>query len=210
MKSFTKICGSLIFLISFTLSSHLFAQEGHIELSAFSITRMEHQVTIDWTAEKASGSAVFEVQRSSNGHVFETIARIEEQATMLSDNSYETIDTHPPAGRVQYRIKRLSANHKPQVFETLSLDMGHSGNSMKISHLLVDKQSLRFQLSNPSSAALHIQITSLSGQLIAEGEAEAGKTNIDVAFPLSSLSAGMYVLNVKNVQGKAIREKFLY
>jgi len=188
-----------LLLITFSIATQpLNAQLDMAFISDFSITSNNSVNRLSWTIEKNQGVGSFDVERSTNGKDFKTVAVL--LATeKLNTESYIYSDTTTSLDMVMYRLKILSKTQhafysrvvlvKSKMIASYSIKV--IGNPVK------DKLSFNYNSKNAQQA--DIKVYSLCGKVIFSQKITSSSGNNLITIPLNSdFAPGMYVLEMNN------------
>jgi hypothetical protein len=78
-----------------------------VELLDFDATPKKGHVLIEWATATETGNKAFEVQRSADGSVYTSIARVEGEGTSVQAHHYSLKDEDPLKGLSYYRLKQI-------------------------------------------------------------------------------------------------------
>jgi hypothetical protein len=164
-----------------------------VVLTSFSARRNSQSVELRWTTASETNSAAFEIQRSTDGHSFTTMATVAGQGQSSSPQHYTTLDRNPVAGISYYRLRQLdidgSESFSPVVAVTSEQD---------VSLFPVPAHTtLTIML---SAANARYRIVNTTGSVVSTGEVSGTTAMINVA----SLPAGLYQLEVISSTGRVV------
>ena len=145
-----------------------------------------NDVKIDWATATESDNDYFEVQRSSNGIEFESIATIPGQGFSVTTTLYQELDTDPLSGLSYYRLKQVDIDGTEQFSHVVPIRFEADGI-----HGWVNEDIL--YVSHGMSGTPY-SIFDASGKLIM-----SGTLGIEVAsFDISTLPRGAYLFRAEN------------
>ncbi|WP_201983195.1 T9SS type A sorting domain-containing protein [Hymenobacter rubidus] len=81
-----------------------------VELTRFDATAKAQGINLAWTTASEKNSARFEVQRSADGEVFETIGTVKAQGNSTRVHEYAFADGKPLAGLSYYRLRQVDTD----------------------------------------------------------------------------------------------------
>lgn len=81
-----------------------------VELSSFSARVEAHTVAVEWSTHSERNNYGFELQKSRDGQLFETVAFIHGGGTTSTPRSYRYSDDEVQSGRYYYRLKQIDLN----------------------------------------------------------------------------------------------------
>jgi len=94
-----------------------------IHLSSFNGFAIGDVVLLNWTTDSEINNAYFEVQRSANGVIWETISEISAAGNSNRSVSYTIEDYEPKAGTNYYRLKQVDFDGKFTISEAIDVDV---------------------------------------------------------------------------------------
>lgn len=111
-----------VFLLAHTVTSAQSKKAG-IKYTSFTVNEVQKKIIIDWAVDDKVAANYFEIQRSSDGINFRTIAMVMgPDPKQASADSYECFDK--PASKTQkyfYRLNHISADGESDLSETKML-----------------------------------------------------------------------------------------
>lgn len=131
--------------IGMTYPSLLTAGVLPIKLSGFTVSREDKRVKLEWSTASEQNNDRYEIQRSSDGKTWSTIASIKGQGTTAASNTYKVYDDSPLSGLNYYVIKQYDVN-------------GHSYQSEVKILRMPDVKSIIFVSPNPSRSGINFSI----------------------------------------------------
>lgn len=81
-----------------------------VELVRFVAARQAGQVRLNWETASEKSSSYFDIQRSTDGRVFENLGRVAAAGTTSQRRSYSFLDTEPPAATTYYRLHQVDTD----------------------------------------------------------------------------------------------------
>jgi len=173
-----------------------------VKLVSFKASRYETEnVLLEWITTQEENNSHFEVQRSFDGKVFETIGEVPATVTQgNAPNRYTFIDRNPGEGVNYYRLKQ---NDKPGELG----GMGRYEFSNVIS-ILFDSGNLVKVYPNPVSDEMQIESSKIRGELQWKLYDAAGMNILKgngSKVNIKSLPAGTYILEIAVEGGQYIR-----
>ena len=160
-----------------------------VKLSSFTSTVNNCMVNLNWTAQSQTDFKDYEVQYSTDGSTFHTIADIA-AASSSSDQKYSFQQANPQPGRAFYRLKMVDLDGHFEYSKTLAMR--------------VDCSKMQFSVyPNPVIDILNVNITNLQsvmtaklfnsdGKLIYTGNMISGTNTIN----MSKFASGVYLLRL--------------
>lgn len=182
------------------LQRNIFPATVPIAIWDYSATHQNNEVVLHWKATAHSELRNLYVQRSDNGISFETIGSI----PSASNGQYRFTDPAPLHGRNFYRIKIIGNNGEQK--QSAIIEINHGSTDLWVNDIYPNPVGDRLQLKMTASkkTELHISILNASGQSIFKAQKTIEGT-IQYYYNCSALSAGHYVLQIKNGKDKIIK-----
>lgn len=104
-----------------------------IELVDFEVERyMDDNVKISWTTASEINNSHFEVERSSNGHDFDLVAKVESYGNSNTLEKYSIIDNAPIQGINYYRLKQIDLDGTAQYSSIRTIQFSTSSEKIKV------------------------------------------------------------------------------
>jgi len=183
--------------IGMTYPSLITAGVLPIKLSGFTVSREDKRVKLEWTTASEQNNSRFEIQRSSDGKTWNTIANVKGQGTTAASNAYKVYDNSPLSGINYYVIKQYDVN-------------GHSYQSDVKILRMPDVKSIIFVSPNPSRSGINFNIvnrgasnveatvTTMNGNIIHREIFNNVQPNSLIKLNLKQQPApGVYILKLK-------------
>ena len=193
-----KKCFTLL-LITFSIATQtLKAQLDMAFISNFSITSNNSVNRLTWTIANNQGINSFDVERSTNGKDFKTVAVV--MATeKYNTESYIYPDTTTSPDKIMYRLRILSKTQHA-FYSTIALVK----SKLTLNHNIKilgnpAKEKLSFNYNSKNVQQADIKIYDLRGKLIFNQKISIFTGNNLITIPLiSDFAPGMYVIEMSN------------
>lgn len=163
-----------------------------IQLAYFRGKRKGSSVQLNWSTEVEINNAFFEIEYSTNGKDFKSIAYIEGAGTSTRALFYDFQHKAPVAGINYYRLKQTDFDEAYSYSDIVSVEISkETASRVKVfPNPVVD----RFSLTHDSEEEIgQVELFSLFGQRIVETWSQAQSS---YTLP-TSLLPGQYILRVK-------------
>lgn len=160
---------------------------------------------IKFIARNEVNVKLFEVQRSIDGRVFETINSINSKSTSTaSTNTYSYFDINSVHNNVYYRIKEVSANGLIAYSNVIYLK-GNKSSGLTISTIYPNpaNNSIKVSVVSPKNNDLNIIITDVNGKIISLINKTAVSGDNLFVLDISKLASTTYFLTVKDKQNNS-------
>jgi hypothetical protein len=165
-----------------------------VVLSDFSVRLNNSQVELSWTTDMESNSARFEVERSTDGVKWTTIATITAKGNSSIVTKYASVDKTPAAGINYYRLKMVDLDNTHDFSEVKSIKTIASANVRVYPNPAKDVVNI----SLPATAAL-VRFLNTAGQILQERKSVNGNSTISI--DVTNYNAGTYMVQVINTDG---------
>ena len=167
-------------------------------------------VKVDWEVAGEVNLRSYEVERSTDGSTFTTVASV--KATGNSNTQdYSWTDLNVPAGVLYYRIKSIGVSGENKYSTTVKVNRGNAGKSIVISPNPVDGNMINLQFNNKVQGKYSIRMLNIAGQsLFSTVTNHAGGTgNHSLAIP-AGCKKGTYLLEITAPDRMKTVQKLIY
>ena len=187
-----------LLLISFSITTQsLNAQLDLAFISNFSGNSTNSCNHLTWTIASNQSISSFEVEKSTNGKDFKTIAVLVATEKFNTEN-YTYADTAISADKIMYRLRVLIRRSQNEFYSRIIFvrsKMKPDDNIRIMENPVKDKLSFIYNSTEVQQAA--IKIYSLTGKILVNQKISSFKGNNLITIPLSSgFTPGMYVLEI--------------
>ncbi len=165
---------------------------------------------LKWSTKTEIGNKGFEIQRSSDGNLFTTIAFVASKAPLGNSSqtiNYEFTDNSPNASANYYRIKQVDNNGKP-TFSNIALLNRALANLKGIITFYPNpvKSMLNLQLAGSVEGNDLLTITNMNGVTVLQQAIHTTGSLQNVNINVSRLPVGAYIVRLN---GEARSAKFI-
>jgi len=94
-----------------------------VELTSFSATVNEMNVTLNWATATETNNMGFEVQRSSNGSDYKRIAFVQGHGTVVETQNYTYSDKILEVGTYTYRLKQIDFDGTSEFSDVVEIEV---------------------------------------------------------------------------------------
>ena len=136
-----------------------------VDLTSFDAHVEGEAVVLKWATSSETDNAYFEIETSTDGARFESIAKIEGAGTVATAQSYSYTDENPNNGVNYYRLKQVDTDGNFEHFEIVSVRLDKEGKTFDVTPNPVGAFA-RVQLTENISEEAHIELISATGQTI--------------------------------------------
>lgn len=165
-----------------------------VVLSDFSVRPNNSHIELSWTTDMESNTARFEVERSTDGVKWTTIATIAAKGNSSIVSKYASVDKTPAAGINYYRLKMVDLDNSHDFSEVKSIKTIASANVRVYPNPAKDVVNI----SLPATAA-SLRFLNTAGQILHERRSVNGNSTISI--DVTNYNAGTYMVQVINTDG---------
>ncbi|GAB3293378.1 hypothetical protein GCM10027511_07300 [Hymenobacter humi] len=172
-----------------------------VTLTKFDAKRMGADVLVTWQTALETNSKGFEVQVSTNGTDFRTLASVASaSANSSSAKSYSYLDTERnKAGKRYYRLRQIDLDGKDAYFAPVVVSFDGkaiSAGLVAYPNPFNGAESLHLAFTSATGGKGQLRISDMTGRTIRQEAVElaAGLTDLSVKG-LTDLKAGIYIVN---------------
>ena len=160
-----------------------------VTLTAFTATKQNTAIALNWRTETELNNNYFEVQRSADGSNFITIGTVRGAGTTNVAQKYNLIDTKPLRGINYYRLNQVDFDGKQAFSPTVSVSM----NDKVIVDIMPNPayNSVNIAISGENSTA-SVRIADATGRVLSAVDNISNNQSIDI----SQLPQGVYFMQI--------------
>jgi Secretion system C-terminal sorting domain len=168
-----------------------------VDLTA--VLNIDKMVVLNWETTMESNSSHFNIERSQDGSVWNTIGTVQAAGNSSRTIDYSFIDESPATGVNYYRLGMVdrdgrSAQSEVKIVRTTSL-------MNKVSfYPNPARDYVNVSLGQASAPNVTVRLISQSGQVLQEKKAVGGN-GTTVTFPVQQYATGIYILSVAGADG---------
>ncbi len=164
-----------------------------VELVEFNGTEGKDAHVLEWQTQTELNNAYFEVERSRNGNLWQTVAHVEGHGNSTVPHYYRFDDVERPYGTTYYRLRQVDFNSAFEYSETIalrhfapfSLDKVYPNPSREAARLLVDSDVER---------TIDIQIYDSGGRMVHAQRGRCTEGSTAITLDTSGMLPGYYQL----------------
>jgi len=172
-----------------------------VELTSFTASANENQVTLIWSTASEINNHGFEIQRSSNGD-FVTVGFVEGYGTTTEIQNYSYTDREIPEGSYSYRLKQVDLGGTHSYSEVINIEVDVTNPkefALYQNYPNPFNPSTKIEFALPVQTQLQLNVYNMLGEKVAEvfsGTLEGGFH--EFVFDASNLSSGVYVYRIES------------
>jgi hypothetical protein len=187
------------------------ASELPIDLMELVEVNNEFDADLSWKTANESGIEGFEVQRSSNGWLFNTLSFIdaEGESTTVSDYSYRDLNLNPGLYTYRLKIKAANGNFQYSALTTCTIDPGKGLVVFpNYPNPVVGTTTIHYVV--PEQSQVKLSLIDMNGRVVrvlVNGERNAGHHY--VTLDAGPLNRGVYFYTLQSGSHKAATGRLL-
>ena len=182
-----------------------------INLLSLSATQQAGNITISWSATGESGVSAYEVQRSTDGFVFNSIGNVTVGNPSSVTNTYKWIDDNPAKGVNYYRLKIIQINDNSSYSQVIKVTDNSNGKSGVLLYPNpVTNGEIILQLNNLVAALYTVNLYNEAGIRVMQQTIShvRGSAVVSLQLPVG-MAAGIYHITLATEQSKLYQESIL-
>ena len=170
-----------------------------IVLKNFEGKKLTSSDELTWTTNSESNNAYFNLQHSTDGINFETIAKVNSKAingNSSNELNYQAINSRPVLGHNYYRLQQVDIDNKTSIHaKMLDLIWGANGSTVNI-YPNPTSDVLNIDLYTNTALNTTVKVLDMSGRVIKQIQLKsiAGINNITIS--LGEFTTGLYTVQV--------------
>ena len=159
---------------------------------------------ISWKTGETKNFSAFELQKSADGQIFETIASIPANAANTYGSEYNAADAFPFSGDNFYRLKMIDLDNSFAYSDIINVRSNFS--KVYVSSIFPNpvKDVLQINLNSRSRIQARIQALDFSGKEIFSKLYTITEGNSSILVDAASLKPGIFMLIIKTSSGEVI------
>ena len=156
-------------------------------------------VKISWKVDENETGNYFEIEKSTDGKNFNSIAKINvQQGTGIRE--YSSVD-QPVTGDVYYRLKMVNKDGTVTYSKVVVIKKGNANAAIQVlSNPATSNLSISYQSAKEANNT--IRVYSIGGVKVIEQKVNASKGINNLSIPVQSLQTGTYVVIIDAAQSK--------
>lgn len=159
---------------------------------------------LTWTTATEINNSRFELERSSDGRNFTTIASIASKAengNSTSSLNYNYDDAKPVAGNNYYRLKQVDKDGRSSYSNIVVISRKVTDITLSSVYPNPVRNELNIVISSPSSEKIRLVVTDLSGKIILQTTAQLKIGDNQQQMHVQQLPAGTYFIKAMCTNG---------
>jgi hypothetical protein len=178
-------------IISMANGTTYYTSVGDINASALPVTLMSFtaklesgRVDLKWATASESNNAFFEIQRSSDGKNWTSMAKVAGHVNSRSINTYSASDNSPLAGMSYYRLSQTDLNDAVETFPMISINNIVSTLDFNVTSAnpTIFRSGFTLNYTVPFNGNVRVVIINMSGNIMKDITkfADSGKNALEI------------------------------
>ncbi len=169
-----------------------------VQLISFTATRATTGVQVAWATASEKNSDYFVVERSLDGRVFTSVAKVAAHGTTALSHTYASLDAAAPAALLYYRLRQVDLDGTVAYSPVVTVAATDGAIAEFALAPNPARESVSFLTAVPTAYTVHNTL----GQLVRSGTTAAGTNSLQV----SELPAGVYFFELHGSAGRVVRK----
>jgi hypothetical protein len=170
-----------------------------VTVTSFSGTKLESSDKLSWITSSEQNNAYFNLQHSTDGISFSTIAKVASKAPNGNSNtalSYTATNNKPALGHNYYRLQQVDIDNKVSVHaQIVDLIWGANGSTVSI-YPNPTTDILNIDLYATAAQNTTVKLLDMSGRVIRQVQAKSAVGMNNIQLSLGEIASGVYTVQV--------------
>lgn len=169
-----------------------------VEYKDFTVTKQATTDLVEWTTVNEENSNYFNVQRSLDGSVFETLGTVKSKAVnglSSAELNYSYIDADPQIGHNYYRLEHVGMDNETSYTEVVDIIWGSAGSVVSI-YPNPTRATINIDLSTNNVSITEVKLLDMSGRVVKSVTAQTTKGLNNIQMDLSEIANGVYGIQI--------------
>ena len=183
----------------FTLGSSTNNNPLPVELSEFTAQLISSTVVINWKTMSEINNSYFDIERSSDGQNFTSIAKVPGSGNSTEMHSYVYEDFAPLDGVSFYRLRQTDFDGKYEIFDPVSINSKGENGEFKILSISPNPFSTTVKIDyfSPSQGEMDFQLMDIGGNIVSSSHRSSNHgVEVETLQNLEGLQTGVYFLKI--------------
>ncbi len=180
------------------VGQHRFGVVLPVSLIHFTAKAVGKHNLIQWEISEALHHHYFELEKSTDGFIFERLARLEQAENQPTQSFYRYEDQNP-ASLSYYRLTQVDRDGKSTVYPIETVQ--HSSDQLDFSLAPIPvKEELKVRFTLQQSSSVELFLYNQSGQLMLTQNSNLSKGTHELPLAVKQLPKGFYLVKVQTHQ----------
>jgi hypothetical protein len=169
-----------------------------IELTAFNANCKETTTTINWQTASEHNTAYFEVEKSRDGAIWNSIETVSSAGNSTTTIDYSIEDAEKTTGVVYYRLNQVDLNGESKIYGPISANCNDEDVFTAYVYPNPTKDVFTLELSNNTTQNVTLQLIGTDGKEVYQLTrlVEVGTTMLPLS--IEGLKSGVYSLQIQS------------
>ncbi|MCC9166324.1 T9SS type A sorting domain-containing protein [Pontibacter harenae] len=168
-----------------------------VELVYFTATVNKGVVKLQWLTASEENNDRFEVERSTDGKIFESIGTVKGAGNSNREMKYVFTDSQPLASTAYYRLKQVDSDDKYEYSKVISVNgRGDALQDQLQVYPNPFQGELNVAMTTAETSDAVVQIIDLQGRVVLQEPVQLQSGLNEFSLKLASIRAGVYVLKI--------------
>ena len=168
-----------------------------VSLMNFRATKYLSSATLDWQTTSELNNSYFEIQKSADVLLWQTIGEVKGNGTTSVRQDYSFTDHQPYAGLNYYRLKQVDFNGDHEISKVLSINFEKRVTASISPNPVVSE--LFIDIGKAENEIFKVSLFNLQGQKVIDRPFQSGSS-----LDLEKLQTGVYFIKITDPAGRVL------
>ena len=167
-----------------------------VELLSFEGKTTTEGIALNWATASEKNNDKFEVQRSKDGHSFETIGTVKGNGTTASQQAYNFTDKRPASGLNYFRLRQVDFDGTADFSKVITVNANVKGEK---AFTLYPNPATNGEFNvriTPTNEPVTLQVMDLSGKILHTREVK-NTSEVNINGNAIGMKPGLYLISLK-------------
>ena len=177
-----------------------------IKLVEFNVKENNGKNLLQWTTATENNSDYFNIERSSDARVYETIGRVNASGFSTTEKKYYFTDATPLKGINYYRLAMIDKDRTLEYSKIISIT-SEANHSLAITHVDMSSggNTAIIRINSSQSQEADLSIIDMSGRTVLTTRVILQTGNNTITKTVSSLTNGIYYVRLLTKDNKVVK-----
>ncbi len=153
------------------------------------------EVRLDWATTSELNNHYFEVERSADGGIWESLSQVNGQGTSFLGSSYAFSDKTPRPGKNYYRLRQVDFDGTFSYSDQIEVELAATSGFGLTAFPNPSNEAITVRLTNLfKGVEANLEISDLAGRKVFSRELNAAGAYTDLKVDISTWQNGLYVI----------------
>jgi uncharacterized delta-60 repeat protein len=173
-----------------------------LTITSFEAVKQETSVQLNWKTVAEQNISSYEVERSSDGTSFVSIAHVRATAND-GDKVYSFTDQHPDLPLSYYRLRIIDNNQRPAYSKIVAVRFNAAASLQVFPNPVRDQLYVQFNL---PAGKVSLQVFDASGRVVRSSDIQSSGNTTSTVVDVKNLQNGVYFIRLNDQTMKFIKE----